>query len=163
MTRCFFNCCQEDLTKSSPCSSLVFIALTHPHFSFDLQVGQKQSALQTLHDTITNKRQQRNWTKALEQVSWKNHIVFLSPHTLPYPINSPYFAHLISTGHVKIHRSLRGNPPRKEVQRWSHQLPQHLPANQRPILGGGRPPPHRLCHLQGRGCSQGSSGHGTRH
>lgn len=33
-----------------------------------LGVGQKQNALQTLHDTITNKRQQRNWTKALEQV-----------------------------------------------------------------------------------------------
>jgi hypothetical protein len=33
-----------------------------------LSVGQKQAALQTLHDTITNKRQQRNWTKALEQV-----------------------------------------------------------------------------------------------
>ena len=33
-----------------------------------LSVGQKQNALQTLHDTITNKRQQRNWTKALEQV-----------------------------------------------------------------------------------------------
>jgi hypothetical protein len=31
-------------------------------------VGQKSNALQTLHDTITNKRQQRNWTKALEQV-----------------------------------------------------------------------------------------------
>ncbi|KDD73071.1 hypothetical protein H632_c2567p0, partial [Helicosporidium sp. ATCC 50920] len=30
-------------------------------------VGQKQNALQTLHDTVTNKRQQRNWTKALEQ------------------------------------------------------------------------------------------------
>jgi translation initiation factor 3 subunit A len=34
-------------------------------------VGQKQNALQTLHDTITNKRQQRNWTKALEQVMFK--------------------------------------------------------------------------------------------
>lgn len=33
-----------------------------------VQVGQKGAALQTLHDTITNKRQQRNWTKALEQV-----------------------------------------------------------------------------------------------
>jgi translation initiation factor 3 subunit A len=33
-----------------------------------LGVGQKQNALQTLHDTITNKRQQRNWNKALEQV-----------------------------------------------------------------------------------------------
>lgn len=33
-----------------------------------MQVGQKNNALQTLHDTITNKRQQRNWTKALEQV-----------------------------------------------------------------------------------------------
>lgn len=32
-----------------------------------LGVGQKQNALQTLHDTITNKRQQRNWNKALEQ------------------------------------------------------------------------------------------------
>lgn len=31
-------------------------------------MGQKNNALQTLHDTITNKRQQRNWTKALEQV-----------------------------------------------------------------------------------------------
>ena len=31
-------------------------------------VGQKQNALQTLHDTITNKRQQRNWTKPLEEV-----------------------------------------------------------------------------------------------
>ena len=31
-------------------------------------MGQKHNALQTLHDTITNKRQQRNWTKALEQV-----------------------------------------------------------------------------------------------
>jgi len=42
----------------------------------DAQVGQKNNALQTLHETITNKRQQRNWTKALEQVSlaaWKNH------------------------------------------------------------------------------------------
>lgn len=27
-----------------------------------------QNALQTLHDTITNKRHQRNWNKALEQV-----------------------------------------------------------------------------------------------
>ena len=33
-------------------------------------VGQKQNGLQTLHDCITNKRQQRNWTKALEQVGW---------------------------------------------------------------------------------------------
>ena len=33
-----------------------------------LQVGQKNNALQTLHDTITNKRYQRNWTIALEQV-----------------------------------------------------------------------------------------------
>lgn len=33
-----------------------------------LGVGQKANALQTLHDTITNKRQQRNWNKALEQV-----------------------------------------------------------------------------------------------
>lgn len=31
-------------------------------------VGQKQNALQTLHDTITNKRHQRNWNKAFEQV-----------------------------------------------------------------------------------------------
>lgn len=39
---------------------------------FSLQVGQKNNALQTLHDTITkNKRQQRNWTKALEQVMYK--------------------------------------------------------------------------------------------
>ncbi|KAI3438410.1 hypothetical protein D9Q98_000841 [Chlorella vulgaris] len=36
-----------------------------------LGVGQKQNALQTLHDTITNKRQQRNWNKALEQVMFK--------------------------------------------------------------------------------------------
>lgn len=33
-----------------------------------LGVGQKQNALQTLHDTITNKRHQRNWNKAFEQV-----------------------------------------------------------------------------------------------
>ena len=32
------------------------------------QVGQKGAALQTLHDTITNRRYQRNWTKALEAV-----------------------------------------------------------------------------------------------
>lgn len=32
------------------------------------QVGQKQNALQTLHDTLTNKRHQRNWNTALEQV-----------------------------------------------------------------------------------------------
>lgn len=36
-----------------------------------LQVGQKQNALQTLHDTVTNKRQQRNWTKALEEVMYR--------------------------------------------------------------------------------------------
>ena len=35
-----------------------------------VSVGQRQNALQTLHDTITNKRQQRNWTKAYEQV-WR--------------------------------------------------------------------------------------------
>ncbi len=35
------------------------------------QVGQKQNALQTLHDTVTNKRQQRNWTKALEEVMYR--------------------------------------------------------------------------------------------
>lgn len=34
-------------------------------------MGQKNNALQTLHDTITNKRQQRNWTQALEQVMYK--------------------------------------------------------------------------------------------
>jgi translation initiation factor 3 subunit A len=34
-------------------------------------VGQKNNALQTLHDTITNKRQQRNWSQALEQVMYK--------------------------------------------------------------------------------------------
>ena len=33
-----------------------------------LGVGQRAAALQTLHDTITNKRFQRNWNKALEQV-----------------------------------------------------------------------------------------------
>jgi len=35
-----------------------------------MQVGQKNNALTTLHDTITNKRYQRNWTVALEQVSF---------------------------------------------------------------------------------------------
>eukprot|EP00889_Picochlorum_renovo_P003701 jgi/Picre1/30731/NNA_006092.t1 len=35
-------------------------------------VGQKQNALQTLHDTITNKRHQRNWTKALEEVMYRH-------------------------------------------------------------------------------------------
>jgi len=39
---------------------------------FQMQVGQKNSALQTLHDTITNKRQQRNWTVALEQVVYRH-------------------------------------------------------------------------------------------
>lgn len=34
-------------------------------------VGQKNNALTTLHDTITNKRYQRNWTVALEQVMYK--------------------------------------------------------------------------------------------
>ena len=34
-------------------------------------MNQKQNALQTLHDTITNKRHQRNWTKALEDVMYK--------------------------------------------------------------------------------------------
>jgi translation initiation factor 3 subunit A len=34
-------------------------------------VGQKQNALQTLHDTVTNKRHQRNWTKALEEVMYR--------------------------------------------------------------------------------------------
>lgn len=33
-----------------------------------LGVGQKQNALQALHDCITNRRQQRNWTKPLEEV-----------------------------------------------------------------------------------------------
>lgn len=33
-----------------------------------ISVGQKGAALSTLHDTITNKRHQRNWNKALEQV-----------------------------------------------------------------------------------------------
>lgn len=37
-----------------------------------MQVGQKQNALQTLHDTITNKRHQRNWTKALEEVMYRH-------------------------------------------------------------------------------------------
>lgn len=36
-----------------------------------LQVGQKANALQTLHDTITTKRYQRNWTKALEETALK--------------------------------------------------------------------------------------------
>ncbi|PSC76450.1 eukaryotic translation initiation factor 3 subunit A-like [Micractinium conductrix] len=36
-----------------------------------LGVGQRAAALQTLHDTITNKRFQRNWNKALEQVMFK--------------------------------------------------------------------------------------------
>jgi translation initiation factor 3 subunit A len=36
-----------------------------------LGVGQKQNALQTLHDTITNKRHQRNWNKAFEQAMLK--------------------------------------------------------------------------------------------
>ncbi|KAL6776514.1 EIF3A [Auxenochlorella protothecoides x Auxenochlorella symbiontica] len=35
-------------------------------------VGQKQNALQTLHDTLTNKRHQRNWNTALEQVMLKH-------------------------------------------------------------------------------------------
>ncbi|KAL4444951.1 hypothetical protein ABPG77_004001 [Micractinium sp. CCAP 211/92] len=36
-----------------------------------ISVGQKSAALSTLHDTITNKRHQRNWNKALEQVMFK--------------------------------------------------------------------------------------------
>ncbi|KAL4448023.1 hypothetical protein ABPG75_005242 [Micractinium tetrahymenae] len=36
-----------------------------------ISVGQRGAALTTLHDTITNKRHQRNWNKALEQVMFK--------------------------------------------------------------------------------------------
>ena len=39
-----------------------------PSLARPTQVGQKGAALQTLHDTITNRRYQRNWTKALEAV-----------------------------------------------------------------------------------------------
>lgn len=73
-----------------------------------LSVGQKQNALQTLHDTITNKRQQRNWTKALEQVrqggrrSWAaaSPSPSLACHALPA---SPTPAPPPVAGHVQVH------------------------------------------------------------